>query len=106
MITRFVYAQINEEPDWSKIKIMHAWGGSERSGVYLEFTSLVSAPYRDFSTAARMYGYNTAFKGACDEAIKYLQSRELEAYDMMLIDEAQDLPINFFRIAHAMVKSP
>jgi len=106
LITRFVYAQINEEPDWSKIKIMHAWGGSERSGVYREFTSLIGAPYRDFATAARLYGYETAFKGACDEAISYLQSRELEAYDMMLIDEAQDLPTSFFRIVHAMVKNP
>lgn len=106
LITRFVYAQINEEPDWSKIRIMHAWGGNERSGVYREFTSLIGAPYRDFATAARLFGYNSAFKGACDEAITYLQSRELEAYDMMLIDEAQDLPTSFFRIVHAMVKDP
>jgi len=106
LITRFVYAQINEEPDWSKIRIMHAWGGSERTGVYREFTSLIGAPYRDFGTAARLYGYNDAFKGACDEAIIQLQSRELEAYDMMLIDEAQDLPASFFRIAYAMIKNP
>lgn len=84
---------------------MHG-GGSERSGVYLEFTSLCNAPYRDFATAARLFGYNDAFRGACDEATSFLKSRELDAYDMMLIDEAQDLPASFFRIAHAMVKHP
>ena len=106
LITRFVFAQVSEVPDWSKLHVMHAWGGSDRGGVYLEATSKIGCPYRDFGTAARMYGYDSAFDGACKEAVAALRDAQLDLYDMMLIDEAQDLPVSFFRLAYGMVKSP
>jgi len=36
LINRFVFSQIGDEPDWSKIRIMHAWGASDRDGIYRE----------------------------------------------------------------------
>jgi superfamily I DNA and RNA helicase len=106
LITRFVFAQVSEEPDWSKLHVMHAWGGSDRDGVYLEATGKIGCPYRDFSTAARLYGYDSAFDGACKEALAALGDAQLDLYDMMLIDEAQDLRVSFFRLAYRMVKDP
>jgi superfamily I DNA and RNA helicase len=55
-LTRFVFAQISDEPDWTKLKIMHAWGGSDRMGVYREFAEKTGASYRDFSSASRLFG--------------------------------------------------
>jgi len=89
LINRFVFAQIGEEPDWEKIHVLHAWGGSERSGVYLHATSKIGCAYRDFGSAARLYGYDAAFDGACKEALAALGNNSLDIYDMMLIDEAQ-----------------
>jgi superfamily I DNA and RNA helicase len=106
LITRFVFAQISEEPDWSKLHIMHAWGGSDRSGVYREAISVSNTVYRDFSTAARLFGYEAAFDGACKEALASLGDTEPALYDMMLIDEAQDLPVSFFRLVYRLVKQP
>lgn len=106
LITRFVFAQISEEPDWEKLHIMHAWGGSDRTGVYKEYTGRTNHAYKDFGTAARVFGYDDAFKGACDEALGGTSDDELGMYDMMLVDEAQDLPSSFFKLAYRMVKKP
>lgn len=106
LITRFVFAQISEEPDWGKLHIMHAWGGSDRTGVYKEYIGQTSHPYKDFGTAARVFGYEDAFKGVCDEALNGTPDDELGLYDMMLVDEAQDLPSSFFKLAYRMVKKP
>ena len=103
---RFVFAQVNEEPDWEKLHIIHAWGGSDRTGVYKEYCSRANHVYRPFKTAAQLFGYHNAFKGACAEAEVGSADVDLDMYDMMLIDEAQDLPGSFFRIAHRMVKDP
>ena len=101
-----MFAQISDEPDWTKLKIMHAWGGSDRMGVYREFAEKTGASYRDFSSASRLFGYNTAFSGACDEAIASAPTTDLNLYDMILVDEAQDLPTSFFKIIYRMVKDP
>lgn len=106
LLTRFVFAQISDEPDWTKLKVMHAWGGSDRMGVYREFSEKTGVPYRDFSSASRMFGYDTAFSGACDEAIAAAPPNDLDLYDMILVDEAQDLPTSFFKIIYRMVKDP
>lgn len=106
LITRFVFAQISEEPDWEKLHIMHAWGGSDRTGVYKEYADATNHAYKDFGTAARVFGYEDAFKGACDEALAGTPENELGMYDMMLVDEAQDLPSSFFKLAYRMVKNP
>lgn len=106
LITRFVFAQVNEEPDWRKLYIFHAWGGSDRTGVYKEYCSRTDHIYRRFDIAAQSFGYRNAFKGACDEAEAGTADTNLDMYDVMLIDEAQDLPSSFFRIAYRMVKDP
>tara|TARA_R110002072_G_scaffold45105_5_gene125704 strand:+ start:3117 stop:5273 length:2157 start_codon:yes stop_codon:yes gene_type:complete len=106
LVNRFVFSQINDEPDWSKISIMHAWGGSERDGVYSSATSLLGIQYRDFGSAARQFGYDNAFDGACKEALTALGDREIETYDMLLVDEAQDLPASFFQLSYRLLKQP
>ncbi|OHV18594.1 RNA helicase [Rhizobium sp. RMa-01] len=106
LITRFVFAQIADEPDWKKLHIKHAWGSSDRMGVYREYTAATGASYRDFGTASRLFGYETAFTGACSEALRSTPDEPLNRYDMILIDEAQDLPSDFFKLVYRMVKDP
>jgi superfamily I DNA and RNA helicase len=35
-----------EEPDWTKLKVLHAWGGSQQAGFYAILTRGSSAKYR------------------------------------------------------------
>jgi len=106
LLTRFVYSQINDEPDWSKLHIMHSWGDSAKPGIYSKIVHEVGAPYRDFSSASRKWTYSTAFSGACQEVLDALGNKELDLFDMVLIDEAQDLPSPFFKLVYKVVKDP
>lgn len=106
LVNRFVFSQINDEPNWNKIRIMHAWGSSERDGIYSAATSYHRIQYHDFGSATRQFGYDTAFDGACKEALNALEGRDIETYDMLLVDEAQDLPASFFQLAYRLLKQP
>lgn len=105
LVTRFVFSQISEEPNWEKLNIKHAWGASDRDGVYKDFVNHVGGAYHDFGTAARLFGYDNAFRGACREALK-ASSEIPEKYDMILVDEAQDLSPYFFKIVYRLTKHP
>jgi superfamily I DNA and RNA helicase len=106
LIQRFVFAQIGDGPDWEKLTVMHAWGGYDRPGIYSTIASKTGAPFRDFGTASRMFGYNQAFDGACKEMLDSIGGQDLNLFDLMLIDEAQDLPSSFFKIVYRAVKQP
>jgi superfamily I DNA and RNA helicase len=92
LIQRFVFAQIGDGPDWEKLIVMHAWGAYDRPGIYSTVASTLGIPFRDFGTTSRMFGYNQAFDGACKEVLASVKDRDLDLFDVMLIDEAQDLP--------------
>lgn len=106
LLTRFVYSQINDEPDWEKLHIMHSWGDSGRQGVYSLLAQKAEVNYRDFQSAARTWGRSNAFSGACTEVLEKMQGREFDLFDMVLIDEAQDLPASFFRMVYKATTSP
>lgn len=106
LLTRFVYSQINDEPDWTKLHILHSWGDSSKPGIYSKIVHQIGSVYRDFSSASRKWNYNTAFSGACQEALDALGEKELDLFDMVLIDEAQDLPTPFFRLVYKTAKNP
>jgi superfamily I DNA and RNA helicase len=36
LIRRFSFEQSGDEPDWSKLRLLHAWGASDKPGLYLE----------------------------------------------------------------------
>lgn len=106
LLTRFVYSQVNDEPDWTKLHILHSWGDSSRPGIYSKIVHNIGSTYRDFSSASRKWSYSTAFSGACQEALDAMGDKELDLFDMVLIDEAQDLPTPFFRLVYNITKAP
>jgi len=61
----------------------------------------------NYAVAKSKCGSRNAFRGICYELLSYLtNSNPTTLYDAVLIDEAQDLPIEFFRILYAMTKAP
>lgn len=105
LITSFVYEQTNEEPDWSRIKILHSWGSPSSPGIYYNFTKDHELEYRDFRSAQYTFGEGKEFSGATEEALN--QSTNLNSiYDAILVDEAQDLPASFLRMCYSLLKPP
>ena len=105
LIRRFSFEYTNDEPNWDRLRVRHAWGGANRDGIYTEIAAYVGEPSRNFMYAQTEFGREHAFAGVCDELLNAV-SRSFHAplYDAILIDEAQDLPPAFFKLAYGFTK--
>jgi len=105
LITRFTFEQSNDKPDFEHLRILHAWGSPARDGIYNTVARHSGVTPRDFTYAASTYGRDGAFRGICAEML----ATETEAqpiFDAVLIDEAQDLPPEFFQLVFRFTKNP
>jgi len=94
LITRFYRQFAEEDPEWNKIHIMHAWGGAGLEGVYYNACMNNNIPSYSVLDAKR-FNPSNPFEYACE----HLNSHELKTqYDFSLLDEAQDFPVSFYRI--------
>ena len=108
LINNFTIEQTGAEPDWDCIDIINAWGGPgdrERDGVYHRFCRENDIQFLDFGMAKRKFGDGKEFAGACSEALSAAMQPE-PLYDLMLIDEAQDLPVEFLRLCYRSLSPP
>ncbi|PTQ55810.1 MAG: helicase [Candidatus Carbobacillus altaicus] len=109
LINNFCVEQSGEEPDWTKIRIVNAWGapgGDERDGIYYEFCRVTGQEFHDFRSASDRFGRgDRAFDGACQAALSAVANPP-ELYDAILVDEAQDFAPSFLRLCYAMLKPP
>lgn len=103
LITRFFYEFSKDEPNWDKLQIMHAWGTNYEPGVYSDIARAVGILPINFTNARNKYGSANAFGGICDELATAIDENIKPLYDIILIDEAQDMPASFFKIAYKSV---
>src|ERR1035437_1194607 len=107
LIRRFTFEQTNDVPDWTHLQVLHSWGSSKQAGVYSEIATAIGKPVRNFVSAKRQFGYAEAFEGSCQELLETVKTDRPEPiYDAILIDEAQDLPQQFFELCFLMTKAP
>jgi len=108
LIHNFVLEQTGEEPDWSQIRVVNSWGApgnTSRDGIYYEFCRTNGLDYLDFQSARNRFGYDNAFVGAVTAALDEVEL-STETYDVILVDEAQDLPPEFLRLCYQFLKPP
>ncbi|UUN87011.1 DEAD/DEAH box helicase [Pseudomonas extremorientalis] len=109
LINNFCIEQSGEEPDWTKLRILNAWGapgGIERDGIYYEACRQSGVDFYDFRSASLKHGGNNkAFDGACRDALSKIQA-PIEIYDTILVDEAQDFSPSFLQLCYSMLKPP
>jgi superfamily I DNA and RNA helicase len=107
LVRRFTFEHTMDEPDLSRLRILHAWGSASREGMYFEIASRCGVEPRDFGYARQRYGWQGAFAGVCQELSEAIERRDIDPiYDIVLIDEAQDFPGPFFRLVHRAVAAP
>jgi superfamily I DNA and RNA helicase len=107
LVRRFTFDQIQDEPDWERLKILHAWGSASEPGVYSEIAMANDIAPRDFLYGRQKYGYGEAFGGLCQELLDSLKGHPQRAlFDVLLIDEAQDFPHSFFELAYLATSPP
>lgn len=104
---KFYFEHKQEDTDSSFLKIRHAWGSAREVGIYSEICSQIGIVPLNFMDAKQKYTRETAFEGACQEALDAIDGVPVEPlYDYLLIDEAQDFPVSFFKLVYRFVRSP
>jgi superfamily I DNA and RNA helicase len=107
LVTRFTFEHTNDRPDPTFLKIIHSWGASSRPGVYSTIAAALNTTSRDWAYARGTYGYDAAFQGVCRELLAIAEAQETEPiFDAVLIDEAQDLPSEFFQLVYRFTHEP
>lgn len=105
LINNFTIEQTGDEPDWAKVEILPSWGapgGGSRDGVYYRFCASNDVPYYDFRNARSQFGSADPLAGACRTALAAVEG-VAQSFDVILVDEAQDLPPEFLRMCYEML---
>lgn len=106
MISNFSYEFIGDVPDWEKLYVIHSWGTDSETGIYSEYASKCNITALNYNGAKARYGRNKAFEGVCLEVLNQSVAKIEPYYDAILIDEAQDMPISFFKLCYRISKDP
>ena len=93
-----------EEPDWSHLQVINAWGTHGGDGIYSEFCRRNDIDYLDFGRA-KLLSQEDPFASACQAALNEA-TRIKTTYDAILVDEAQDLPPAFLRLCYDLLNKP
>lgn len=101
---KFYFEDYRDIPDDANLVIMHSFGSQSQAGVYSEICAAYGIQPRDFGYAKRVYGFNKAFEGICAELLKIVEHDPRPIFDALLIDEAQDMPKEFLRLAYLCTK--
>lgn len=106
---RFSFEHTLDEPDWNKLQVLHCWGSMrDRPGIYTCLAAELGQPIRDWGYAKATYGSRNAFAGICHELLEAAKAKKGvdPIFDAVLIDEAQDLPPEFFELIAIFTKPP
>jgi superfamily I DNA and RNA helicase len=99
LIRRFFKEYDDREPNWEKVRVIHAWGGVRNPGVYYEASLNNGFSPKTFS---EVKNFPYPFKYICEELLK----NELKPiYDYMLVDEGQDMPLSFLHLCKTITKN-
>lgn len=105
-IRLFSYEHLNEEPNWEKISILHAWGTPDTPGIYYNLCIEHNVEFIEFRVAKRLSPvYGQEFDLVCSRALKQIESFN-NKYDIIVVDEAQDFSKEFLQICYKILKDP
>lgn len=106
LIRRFTFEQIEDEPDWSNLLILHAWGSIRDTGLYSMACMSHGVAPQDWRSADTKYG-SRAFEGVCGELNAVISKQgPKKIFDVILVDEAQDFPTSFYKMIYSLIPAP
>jgi len=110
-ISEVCQSKFDIEPDWEKIQVMHAWGSQEQVGFYRLLANHCGLPPKSLEGAkAELKAKNDyttePFDYICQELLEKKAEKIPQLFDVILIDEGQDLPPAFYRLAYQSLRDP
>jgi superfamily I DNA and RNA helicase len=101
LISKYYQKITGNQPDWDYLKVLHGWGG-KTTGEGFYYNICLSNGINPLNVNNLKFEENP-FGTACG---KLLQHSLKEEYDYVLIDEAQDMPLEFFKLVEKVTKNP
>jgi superfamily I DNA and RNA helicase len=98
-----------QKPNWNNLNVLHAWGAKDRDGFYRKLAQASGIKPLSLDDVKRIFGRSVdpgiAFEYICDQLEKQIINYP-QLYDVILIDEGQDLPRAFYRLARNTLTEP
>lgn len=87
------------EPNFDKLRIMHAWGSASSEGVYYEICKKMNIQTLNYWEAKNKYPFEKRpFNNICKDLVDNYNGSFIHCFDCILIDEAQDFDENFIKL--------
>lgn len=102
-IEKYTIEESSSSPNWDNLKVLHAWGGSRREGLYSMLCDMYSITPKTYFDAK---GHDDPFQYIYEDLLASTKGRLTPIFDMVLIDEAQDFPPAFFETIFHITKEP
>ena len=97
LIRKYYYQLTDDEPNWQNLLVMHSWGGyTVGNGFYYSIC-------KECGVTPKTYRQGQ-YSDLCQELLDLKCLKEM--YDFILIDEAQDFPLEFFKVVYQVAKAP
>lgn len=96
LITRFYRLHEDKDPDWSKLQVLHAWGGAAVDGLHYKTARRFGHSPINYTQALRE-SPSQPFAYACKSLLD--DATVKDTYDYVFVDEAQDFPPEFMQLA-------
>lgn len=101
LITKYYFNEVKRMPDWSKLHILHAWGGSSKPGVYYNTANSIGIKPLNYMNVRRS---DDPLETIFEDLLKNGKNKIIPVYDIVLIDEAQDFSPSFFETLYLLTK--
>ncbi len=109
-ISEVCQSKFDIDPNWQKLRVMHAWGSQDRPGFYRSLAKECGLLPKSLEQArAELRDKNDYTTEPFDYVCQELGEKAKEIpqlFDAILIDEGQDLPPAFYRLAYQTLRDP
>jgi len=97
--------ETKQNPNWSNLEILHAWGGREQQGLHYNISMKYGTRPRTYAeTELRMS--SDPLEKIYFDLLKETKGKLEPIYDVVLIDEAQDFSPSLFETIYYLTKNP
>lgn len=97
LISKYYTREAKQPVNWDNVEVLHAWGGRTERGLYWSLCQHYNIPSFSFRGGISL---DFIFK----DLLKQIQKKLQPVYDLVLIDEAQDLPSSVFETVFYLTK--
>lgn len=101
LITKYYFNEIKKMPNWQNLNILHAWGGTNKAGLYFNTANSIGIQPLNYMNVR---GAKDPLDAIYTDLLKKGKDSIEALYDLVLIDEAQDFPPSFFETIYYLTK--